>query len=299
MKLFAAPMQGLTDAAWRKLHAEIYGPADAYFSPFLRVESGIVRQKDIRDITSPLNHGLNLIPQAIFRSVDELKIIAESVADAGYSCLDLNLGCPFSPQVRRGRGAALVSRPDIMEQVAALDLGLTLSVKMRPGVTDYEEWKSILPIINDMKLSHVTIHPRPAVLGYKGPICHECFAEMAAEIKHDIVYNGDITVPQQIDSYNNIYGVMIGRGLIARPSMIEEWRSGESWNINSRLDRLRQLLLDLMKHYSSTMCGDVQILKHLQPFTEYVDADFPPRTLKRIRKSQSLHAFEKALQELS
>ena len=300
MKVFVAPMQGLTDAAWRNIHAGAYGAADAYFSPFLRVDGGVVRAKELRDITSPLNERVQLIPQAIFRSVDELKMIADAVSDAGYSSLDLNLGCPFPPQLHRGRGAAMVARHDVMELVAHCDFGLDLSVKMRPGVTSYDEWKAILPILNDMKLNHVTIHPRLAIHGYKGPVNMECFAEMVDSIRHNIVYNGDIVSPTQIETYNNtynIYGVMVGRGLIARPSMIEEWRSGEVWSIQRRISHLRQVLERLLRQYSETMCGDLQIIKHVQAFVEYVDPDFPPRMMKQLRKSQSIRAFEKALQE--
>ncbi|MDE6119849.1 MAG: tRNA-dihydrouridine synthase family protein [Muribaculaceae bacterium] len=297
MNVFVAPMQGLTDAAWRSIHAGVYGAADAYFSPFLRVENGMVRAKELRDITSPLNKNIRLIPQAIFRSVDELKIIAEAVSGAGYHSLDLNLGCPFPPQLNRGRGAAIVARPEVMELVAQCDFGLDLSVKMRPGVTSYDEWKTIMPILNSMKLNHVTIHPRLAIHGYKGPVNMECFAEMTDSIRHKIVYNGGIYSPLQIDTYNNIYGVMVGRGLIARPSMIEEWRSEEVWGIQRRISHLRLVLERLLQQYSETMCGDLQIIRHVQAFVEYVDPDFPPRIMKQLRKSQSIRAFEKALHE--
>ena len=34
-KLYAAPMEGLTGYLWRQVHAELFGPADKYFTPFL------------------------------------------------------------------------------------------------------------------------------------------------------------------------------------------------------------------------------------------------------------------------
>ncbi len=36
--LMAAPIQGHTDAAYRAFHAQVYGDADAYFTPFIRAE---------------------------------------------------------------------------------------------------------------------------------------------------------------------------------------------------------------------------------------------------------------------
>ena len=46
-----APLQGYTDAAYRQAHACIFGGIDTYYSPFVRVEHGEIRRKDIRDIT--------------------------------------------------------------------------------------------------------------------------------------------------------------------------------------------------------------------------------------------------------
>ncbi|MDE7388332.1 MAG: tRNA-dihydrouridine synthase family protein, partial [Muribaculaceae bacterium] len=79
MKIYAAPLQGLTDAPWRRFHADVCGGVDTYFMPFLRVEKGIVRAKELRDLASELNRGLDVVPQAIFRSVDELALIADAV----------------------------------------------------------------------------------------------------------------------------------------------------------------------------------------------------------------------------
>ena len=63
-RLMAAPLQGYTEAPFRHFHAEIYGGGKSltYFSPFLRIEKGSVRPRDLRDITSPLNANHRLIP---------------------------------------------------------------------------------------------------------------------------------------------------------------------------------------------------------------------------------------------
>ena len=41
-------MQGFTEAPFRHFHAGVYGAADCYFSPFLRVDHGAVRGRDLR-----------------------------------------------------------------------------------------------------------------------------------------------------------------------------------------------------------------------------------------------------------
>lgn len=52
MKLYAAPLQGFTEAPWRNLHQEVFGGIDAYYTPFVRMEKGEFRNKDVREIAS-------------------------------------------------------------------------------------------------------------------------------------------------------------------------------------------------------------------------------------------------------
>lgn len=60
-----APLQGYTDAVYRRAHARIFGGIETYYSPFVRVEHGEIRRKDVRDIAPDNNRGLHLIPQLI------------------------------------------------------------------------------------------------------------------------------------------------------------------------------------------------------------------------------------------
>ena len=48
MEIHFAPLQGYTDSVFRKLHAEIFGGIDKYYTPFIRVERGDFRKKDMR-----------------------------------------------------------------------------------------------------------------------------------------------------------------------------------------------------------------------------------------------------------
>lgn len=66
MKLYASPLQGFTEAPWRNIHHELFGGIDAYYTPFVRVEKGEFRNKDIRDIEKENNKVTCLIPQDSF-----------------------------------------------------------------------------------------------------------------------------------------------------------------------------------------------------------------------------------------
>ena len=55
-----APLQGYTDAVYRRAHARIFGGIETYYSPFVRMEHGEIRRKDARDIEPDNNPDLHL-----------------------------------------------------------------------------------------------------------------------------------------------------------------------------------------------------------------------------------------------
>ena len=84
MKLYASPLQGFTEAPWRNIHHELFGGIDAYYTPFVRVEKGEFRNKDIRDIEKENNKVTCLIPQLIASTPAELEKLVGLFLERGY-----------------------------------------------------------------------------------------------------------------------------------------------------------------------------------------------------------------------
>lgn len=306
MKFFAAPMQGHTEGIFCRFHSDTYGPADFYSTPFIRVEKGEVRRRDLRVNDPQTVKGLNVIPQAIFRDITEWKLIAEAVAQLGFTTLDMNLGCPFPPQVKHGRGAALLRNPSLLKAVAEEMSSfptLAFSIKMRLGVDQPDEWTAIIDTINSMPLTRVTVHPRVATQQYGGELYIGQFETLAQELRHPIVYNGDIANPDDIDRiadrYPTLEGVMAGRGLLARPSLHAEWLEGRQWSREERIIKLLRLHRNLFEHYRSTLCGDAQILMKIKPFWEYLEPEIGHKPFKAIKKASSLPKYTTAVDSIS
>ena len=308
MNIFAAPLQGYTEEIYRHTHADIYpdGP-DCWFTPFIRMEHGAPRARDMRRLASPLNSNHNLVPQIIFRDEAEWGTLVDAiVSSTPFRHIDMNLGCPFVPQVRKGRGAGFIPHHDrlraIADKIAAMP-GLTFSIKMRPGIERSDEWEVIAPIINDMPLSHVTIHPRVAVMQYDGMPDLSVISRAFDIISHPIIYNGDITTPAMIDEVTSRFpclaGIMIGRGLLARPSLVTEWRIGREWNPAERMDAILQMHDAVATHCENTLSGESQILAKLKPFWDYLLPSLDKRTAKAIKKSTTLAAYHRALASIS
>ena len=323
MKILFAPLQGYTTGIYRKAHAEIFGGVDAYYAPFLRIENGKPREKDLRDLNL-FDGNAREIPQIIANSVDEFKILADALIAKGYTEIDFNMGCPFPMQVNRHRGAGLLSDAqtvqEIMDEIKKMSGSATnvngpapvkFSVKMRLGQESPDEAFALLPILNETPLSQITLHPRLGKQQYKGAIDFKSFENFYAECRHPLVYNGDITTVSQICEmerrYPKLAGVMIGRGLLAHPSLAAEYKrlsdincaaplnSDTHQNLLGKLFQMHQVIFD---HACKTYQGDSQILSHVQSFWEYLEPSIPKKIFKKIKKAGKLSEYQEAIMEM-
>ena len=136
LPVYFAPLQGYTDSVYRRAHASLFGGIAAYYTPFVRIEKGDFRRKDLRDIAPENNVGIAVVPQAIASEPDELRRIVDAIAGCGYRRIDINLGCPFPLLARRHKGAGILPFPDEVER-------LLNPLKEYPdfSAVNYHRWK--------------------------------------------------------------------------------------------------------------------------------------------------------------
>ena len=327
LKILFAPLQGYTTGIYRKAHAEIFGGVDAYYAPFLRIENGKPREKDLRDLNSfdgnAREGNAREIPQIIANSVDEFKILANALIAKGYTEIDFNMGCPFPMQVNRHRGAGILNDKQtvqkIMDEIRKISNAngtaptivkgtapVKISVKMRLGQDSPDEAFAILPILNEAPLSQITLHPRLGKQQYKGAIDFKSFEKFYEECRHSLIYNGDITSVSQICEmerrYPKLAGVMIGRGMLAHPSLAAEYKgmrdinSADPQDFLSKLFQMHHVIFD---HACKTYQGDSQILSHIQSFWEYLEPSIPKKIFKKIKKAGKLIEYQAAIIEIT
>lgn len=305
--IFSAPIQGLTETAWRHFHHMIYGDGiTRYHTPFLRVERGEIRRRDLRDLGSDFNKDIRLTPQIILRDLREFRMLCDAVAEAGYRQIDINMGCPFPPQVHHGRGAGMIADTELLSALGDEMRGrysdIEFSLKMRLGVESPDEWRVSADAVNALPLSHVTVHPRTARQQYQGELWLDEFAALLAGSAHPVIYNGDITHPSHIDDilsrYPSLAGVMIGRGLFSRPSIVAEWLAGEEWDESSRHEAIMRLHSMVYGHYRDTLSGDAQVLGKVKPFWEYLAPSLDRKAMKAIKKANSLRKYEEGVRAI-
>ena len=300
-----APLQGHTDDVYRRIHHQLVGGIEHYYTPFVRVEAGDIRSKDRRDIDPKNNVGIPMIPQIIFKSLKEFLFLLNEMEALGYRAIDLNMGCPFPLQARHGRGSGLLAHPDIVAEVADIIKArpeLTFSVKMRLGWENTEEWTPILDILNDTPLAHIALHPRTGTQQYKGSIHREIFERFYETCRHPLLYNGDLTTLEQLHAMEKCYprlaGLMIGRGLLARPTLAREYAERREWSHEEHIHTLRLLHSKLMEEYARIVKGEAQLHNKLRPYGEYTEPLIGHKPHKKIMKSGNLRNYLNAIEEL-
>lgn len=300
-----APLQGHTDDVYRRTHHQLIGGIERYYTPFVRVEAGDIRSKDRRDIDPKNNVGVPVVPQIIFKNLKEFAYLIEEIQAMGYQAIDLNMGCPFPLQAKHGRGSGILAHADIIEEVAQNikeHPQLAFSVKMRLGWEDGEEWIPVLKILNDTPLTHITLHPRTGMQQYKGDIGYEAFARFYEECHHPLIYNGDLTTLDDLHTmekrYPRLAALMLGRGLLARPSLAREYADGREWSHEEHLQCLRTLHQKLTDQYAHIVKGDAQLHSKLRAFWEYTEPIIGRKAYKKIMKSGNLRNYLNAIDEL-
>lgn len=298
-----APLQGYTDAAYRRFHNEVYGDSiGCYFTPFIRIEKGSIRAKDLKDVLPENNVGVNLVPQIIVNSVDEFNFLVDAITSFGYSQIDINVGCPFPLQTNKGRGAGLLPKIDVIKDIfteVCKRVGVLFSIKMRLGLNDRNESFKLLPIINDTPLRQVVIHPRIGSQQYKGIVDKEAFAQLYDGIIHPVVYNGDIQSIEDIENiamcYPKLESVMIGRGLLTNPSLGMEYRQGKTLSIEQKLTLYKELHDKMFDYYKNVLQGETQLLMKMKSVWDYQEPIIGHKVLKSIKKSTTIAKYRAAV----
>lgn len=297
MYIAFAPLQGYTDAVYRRAHWECAGGVTEYYTPFVRMEKGKPRKRDMRDIAPKACVGVPTVPQVIAKDGEEFARLCDAVQTLGWKRIDLNMGCPFPMQTKSGRGCGLLQHPDRIEEIAREMQSrkeVIFSVKMRLGQETANEGLTAMSIINDMPLVHVTLHPRLGIQQYKGTTDKVAFGRFVEVSRWPMVYNGDLSELKvengelRVDALNvkspEIKGVMIGRGLLAQPWMLSGKEPQEV---------LREMHGKIYQHATEHLCGEKQVIARLRAFWEYVPIGHKQH--KAIMKAMTLSRYDEAV----
>lgn len=304
MKIYLAPLEGVTGYTYRRALYECFGGIDKYFIPFiLPNQKGRLSTREKKDIMPENNAGMYAVPQILTKSVEDFLRTAQTLQEYGYEEVNLNLGCPSKTVVTKGRGAGFLDRPDeldrFLDEIFAKS-EVKISIKTRLGMDDPEEFEDILAIYNKYPLHELIIHPRVQSDYYKNVPRMETFGEALVNAKCPVCYNGDIvTVDGSTalkERFSDLERIMIGRGMLKDPALARKIKGKEP----ASKEEIRAFHDRMYQEYCEDLSGDKNILFRMKELWSYLAPLFTndKKYAKKIRKAEKCGVYESVVNEL-
>ena len=304
MELSFAPLEGIGKCTYRCLHAEYFGGADTYYSPFIAPDSsGNCKKADLRDVLPENNKGCRLIPQILANNPVAFLNVARELEAMGYEEINLNAGCPSGTVVSKHKGAGMLA------DTAQLDSFLyqvfdkcsaKISVKTRIGMESPDEFPAILDVYGKYPISCLIIHVRTREGMYKSPPELAAFTYAGEHSPLPLCYNGNIFT---LDDYRrltaehpDIKHVMAGRGVLSNPALLRQIKGGSALTCRELSDfHDRYLALSLASGLSEHFA-----LQRMKELWSYMSCMFPEdkRLIKAVFKSKFLPDYKSAVSAL-
>ena len=299
LPIYFAPLEGVTDAPFRRVHSAMFTGVDKYFIPFISpTQNLIMTSRELHAVAPEHNAGVRAIPQVLTKEAEHFLWAARTLYDMGYGEVNLNLGCPSGTVTAKGKGSGMLTNLPHLE--AFLDeiyahAPMPISIKTRIGFTSPDEFDALLALLAHYPVHELIIHPRTRVQFYKGRPHMPSYAKAHEACTRPLVYNGDLFSARDCEAlaaqYPRTKALMLGRGLIANPALARRLAGGP----DVTADELRSYHDALLEAYLARYPKNVAlgrmigIMNHLSCCFES-----PEKPRKAVRKARTLEAYQDA-----
>ena len=315
-KVYLAPLEGVTDSIFRNAFLDYYGGVDKVFTPFISPNSTFkFTTREFKEI-NPENNDVHItVPQLLTNKSEHFLWAAAEIAALGFAEINLNLGCPSGTVVAKKKGSGLLYYPEELDKfLYEIFEGIeeacrkksaavpAISIKTRLGKAEPEESYEILDIYNKYPISELTIHPRIQSDFYKEPVRMENFDYSIVNTDIPVIYNGDLKSVSDIkdinQKYENLAGVMLGRGVIANPELALNYKNQSETPLDTK--KLKAFHDSLLEQYVDILSGEKPVLHRMKEFWVYWQTQFEgqEKVIKKIKKSNRLAEYKSIVEML-
>lgn len=318
--LLFAPMEGVTDEAYRLVINKIFPEWDYLCTDFYRVPTvgrissrpllDHVGHKVLADERQRLKTGFQILTAEQAQTLD----VAQAAQEVGFHHLDLNLGCPAKRVNAHRGGSFMLQDLDLMERTVRMIRGEfkgVFTAKIRLGYHDTSKFKEIVMRLADSGVEAITIHGRTRDQMYQGRADWDAIASAVEFSPVPIIGNGDIWNVEDIDAmfkHTGCYAVMLGRGALKTPwiSRLYKEYKGRFHELHEtalhfeRLKSLDEYFTELDKMYRLYGLSETNILGRFKSLSRYLFDDFEQADQVRSRflRADHLDQFQESLNNL-
>ena len=290
MNYYFAPMEGITDPIYRRLHHKYFPGMTRYYTPFLSpTVHRSLTPKESRELEKP---AYPLVPQLLTKVAEDFLWMAEKCGELGYDEVNLNVGCPSGTVTAKGKGSGMLRDLGTLDRFLSeifAHATIPISVKTRIGFESPEEFPQILEVFNRYPIKELTIHPRVRKVFYNGEVEMDAFRYATAHTAIPLCFNGNLCSKGQIEAFSRefpqVQAVMLGRGLIADPGMLTE----------NGTDRaaLAAFLAELLGEYVDKFGGAKNAMFRMKEHWRHLLCKFEgsEKLGKKLRKTTDIYEF--------
>jgi nifR3 family TIM-barrel protein len=225
-----APMAGITNAPFRIL-CRNFG-AGLYVSEMITARLLLNKDPYTRKLASFAEEEK---PRSLqLYGVDPYYLggaVAQLVGEGRVDHIDLNFGCPVRKVTRKGGGAAIPLKPNLLRNLVRAAVNnageIPVTIKFRIGINnEYQTYLTAGKIAEEEGCAAVALHARTAAQLYQGEARWEKIAQLKQSVKTIPVFgNGDIREAfdaLQMMRLTGCDGVVVGRGCLGRPWLFRD-----------------------------------------------------------------------------
>lgn len=233
-------MEGLLDCLLRDILTRV-GGIDHCVTEFVRVSGSRLPERTFLHIAPELLNdsktpsGVPVSVQLLGSDLAMMAANAARLASLKPRAIDLNFGCPAKTVNRHGGGAVLLKDPKILFDLvsavrASVPADMPVTAKMRLGYEDKSRFQECAKALEEAGAAEIVVHARTKDEGYKPPAHWEYIARIKDAVRVPVIANGEIWTVEDYQRCREVSGcddVMLGRGIVANPSLALEILGGE------------------------------------------------------------------------
>jgi nifR3 family TIM-barrel protein len=232
--------------------------------------------------------------------------------------IDMNFGCPVAKVTRKGGGAAVPAKPNLLRAImkaavkAAEPYGVPVTAKFRIGVDeDLITYLNTGRIAEEEGIASIALHARTAEQHYSGTARWDTIAALKEAVTSiPVLGNGDIwTAADAVRMVNETGcdGVVIGRGCLGRPWLFEDLADAFNGRevkaprtLGFVVDVMKRHLRTLVEHFGDDSSGTSRGVRDFRKHVSWYLTGYPVggEVRHRLATADSIEAFDAILDEM-
>ena len=304
MNYYFAPMEGITDSVFRRVHHKYFPGITRYYMPFISpTVHRSLTPREAREVPPADSVAFSAVPQLLTKVPEDFLWAAGQCRELGYSEVNLNLGCPSATVVTKRKGAGLLADHAYLEHFLEdifREVNISISLKTRIGMESPEEFDDLLDLYNQFPVKELIVHPRVREDYYNNTPNWNAFGKAVEESKHKLCYNGDLFTVEDYKkfcaAFPQIDAVMLGRGILRNPGIVDEMKG----NAPAGKKTLKLFHDEILEAYTEAFSGDRPVLFKMKELWVHMLPLLDPEEsyTKKIRKAEKISEYKRIVAPL-